>query len=293
MVNATLTLQDLAPDPREEFSRLLRFVGWCERDRRAASRSVEPLFARGPELVADVYDHLARVPETATILGWQNGPDPVHAEERRRFLTLWLARTLGLDTSDEFALVLFRAGMVHAGLGPRRIHVPPGYVTGAMGLVLGAFARYLGESGMPGEVIAPAMSAWSRYLSVQLHLLQLGYQAALRLTEGPLAVRCAAYGRLRSYFGGRVVAVAASPGEQVRDVLRTLFNAYPEVRAEILDRVWDGGGLPDGRPEQVVPTYVPRAGWRVLLNGRDLRYAGGLQVPVAAGDEVALFPPGR
>ena len=32
---------------------------------------------------------------------------------------------------------------------------------------------------------------------------------------------------------------------------------------------------------------------RVLLNGRELRYNGGVGVPVRADDQVALFPPGR
>jgi molybdopterin converting factor small subunit len=44
---------------------------------------------------------------------------------------------------------------------------------------------------------------------------------------------------------------------------------------------------------EVSPIYVPRPGWRMLLNGRDLCYAGGFEVAVNEGDEVSLFPPGR
>lgn len=292
-MEAPLILNDLTPDPREEWSRLLRFVGWGDEERRAALRSVEPLMGAGRALVAAVYDHLARNPDTAAILNWQDGADPAHLEERRRFLTVWLARTLGLDTSDELALLLFRAGLVHAGLGPRRVHVPPGYVTSAIGLVLSSFARVLADEGLPADELAAALGAWSRYLNAQLAIMLSGYRAAAELHDGPLAVRCAAYGRLRTLLGGREITVGVRPGSRVGDVLRKVFNAYPAVRAEVLDRIWDernGSGLSG---EAVVPLYAPRSGWRVLLNGRDVRYGGGLPLPVAAGDEVALFPPGR
>lgn len=292
-MDATLVLDDLLPDPRDEWRRLLRFVDWSEADRQAAARSVEALFRRGPELVEATYDHLARVPETAAILGWEEGPDPAHLEERRRFLTVWLARTLGLDTSDELALYLFRAGLMHAGLGPRRVHVPPEYVTGSIGLVQASFARYLAEAGLPSDALAAALGAWSRYLSIQLDLMLLGYRAAVELGDGAVSVRCASYGRLRSLLNGRDVTVAAKPGAPLADVLRKLFNAYPEVRAEVLDRVWDEREPSSSLWAEVVPTYVPKPGWRVLLNGRDVRYDGGLARPVRAGDEVALFPPGR
>ena len=69
---------------------------------------------------------------------------------------------------------------------------------------------------------------------------------------------------------------------------------------------WISAGAPQGigqarDPEEeagslwqkTTPAYVPRYGWRVLHNGNDLAYAGGLTDSVQAGDEVALFPPGR
>ncbi len=46
-----LELRDLAPDPREEWQRLLHFVRWSAEDERAAVASVEPLFRAGPDLV--------------------------------------------------------------------------------------------------------------------------------------------------------------------------------------------------------------------------------------------------
>ncbi|MFN8635891.1 MAG: protoglobin domain-containing protein [Chloroflexota bacterium] len=288
-----LLFHDLAPDPREEWQRLLRFVGWGEADRLAAARSVEAIFARGHELVVETYAHLAKVPETAALLGWQDGPEPEHLEERRRFLTIWLARTLGLDTSDELAVHLFRAGLVHHGLGSRRVHVPQSYVIATVGLVQAGFARCLAEAGLPADVTAAALGAWSRYLSVQLDVMLLGYRAAADLTDGDVTVRCAAYGRLRELFGDRAVLVGLRRDGSLGEVLGKLFAAYPRVRAEVLDRVWDESEPAASRTVTLTPVYMPRPGWRLLLNGRDASYEGGLDQQVGAGDEVSLFPPGR
>ncbi|MEZ4611776.1 MAG: hypothetical protein R2838_16305 [Caldilineaceae bacterium] len=52
------------------------------------------------------YDYLLHQPETAAILGWEKGADPAHLAERRRFFTIWLARLLGMDFSDDLALPL-------------------------------------------------------------------------------------------------------------------------------------------------------------------------------------------
>ncbi len=288
-----LELRDLAPDPQEEWHRLLRFVGWNEEQRAAAARSVEVLFRRGPELVAETYAYLAHVPETAAVLAWEMRIDEAHLEERRRFFTVWLARTLGLDTSDEFAGYLFRAGAYHAGRGPRQVHVPPEYVTGSIGLVQASFVRFMAESGMEASRLAAASGAWSTYLAVQLDLMLLGYRVARELVRGATPIHCAVFGRLRSLVDGKDVVVHADTRETVGDVLRKLLNAYPRVRAEALDRVWYASDEENGLWEKEVAAYVPRPGWRVLLNGRDLRYDGGFQAAVTAGDELALFPPGR
>lgn len=286
-------LTDLAPAPEEEWQRMLRFVGWGQADREAASRSLEVLFRRGPELVVGTYDYLRRVPETAAILGWEQGIDAAHLEERRRFFTLWLARTLGLDTSDEFARYLFRAGKYHAGHGPRRIHTPPEYVVTSLGLVQAAFARYMAEAQLPAEIIAPAMAAWSKYLAVQLNQMLLGYHAARALDTGHFPVQFRLFGRLRPLLGTQEIQVWAETGACVQDVLRKFLNYFPEARFEALDRVWRSVEKTETLWTEVVPAYVPRRGWRILLNGRDLSYAGGFHVPVQAQDEIAIFPPGR
>jgi molybdopterin converting factor small subunit len=292
-VDEKLLLSDLPLDPRDEWRRLLAFVGWSDSDRRAATLSVECLLGRSRELVTATYDHLISVPETAAILSGPGTTTAEHLTERRAFLSVWLARTLGLDTSDEFALYLYRAGLLHAGLGPRRAQVPPGYLTATVGLVLAAFARFMAEEGISPAVMGPALAAWNRFLGVQLHTMLSGYHAAAALRSSPLDVRCTAYGRLRPLLSGRSVDLGMMPESAVRDALRILFRAHPAVRAEVLDAVWDERPIADSSQAQVTPVYVPRPGWRVLLNGRDVRYDGGLDARLAPGDQVAIFPPGR
>jgi molybdopterin converting factor small subunit len=43
----------------------------------------------------------------------------------------------------------------------------------------------------------------------------------------------------------------------------------------------------------VEKSYRVRGGWRVLVNGRDINYSGGLNHPIQPGDTVSIFPPGR
>lgn len=288
-----LELTDLAPDPCEEWRRSLRFVRWDDASRSAALASVEPLLKRAHELVVGVYDYLSRVPETAEILGWERGVDPVHLEERRRFFTVWLTRTLAADTSDEFAGYLFLAGKYHAADGPRRVHTPEQYVTGSIGLVLGTFAGYLGESGLPTGVIAPAMSAWSRYLSVQLNQMLLGYRVATDMKRGAATVHLRIFGRLRPVLNLDHTVMRADEGAPVRELLRKFFGYYPQARSEALERVWHSSDPDDKSWIEVHSAYRPKYGWRVLLNGRDLEYSGGFETPVHESDELSIFPPGR
>lgn len=292
-MSPNLELHNLHPAPQETWRRMLRFVGWSATERAAAARSVEALFRRGADLVVQTYDYLRQTPETAAILGWEQGADAAHLEERRRFFTIWLARTLGLDTSDEFADYLFYAGKSHAGHGPRQIHTPPEYVTGSLGLMLAAFARLMAEAELPAETTAGALAAWGKYLSVQQNQMQLGYQAARDLAHGPTPVRCTFYGRLRPLLGVQVLLVQAEPGANAGVVLGKLFNYYPQLRSEALDRIWESEERTDAAWVEVTPVYAPRAGWRTLLNGRDLRYDGGFAAPVQPGDVIAIFPPGR
>jgi hypothetical protein len=75
--STTLELHNLAPEPAEEWVRLLSFVGLTDHDKRAMSATVQVLMRRATELV-DTYNYLLTVPETAVILGWETGADEKH-----------------------------------------------------------------------------------------------------------------------------------------------------------------------------------------------------------------------
>lgn len=294
MTDIQLEIHDLLPEPDVEWRRMLQFVGLKSADKRAMSRTVETLMRRGPEMVAATYDYLESTPETAAVLGWEGGADPTHLEERRRFFTIWLARVLGLDTSDEFAYYLFRAGQYHAGHGPRHIHVPPAYVTTSIGMMGAAFADCMNDARLPGEVVAPAMAGWNKYLSVQLHLMNLGYQSATEFGQGRFPVTLAFYGRLRKAVGHQTLDACAAEGDTMEALLRKFFNYMPRLRADCLRPVWHSHEKEDSSWVEVYQSYKPApGGWRILLNGRDVAHADGFASPLQPDDVVSIFPPGR
>ncbi len=292
-MDSSFELKHLSAEPVEEWQRMLRFANLTSDDRAAMVETVEVLLQRATELVIATYNYLQSVPETAAILGWEQGAEPSHLEERRRFFTVWLARTLGIDTSSEFAYYLFQAGKYHAAQGPRRIHTPPAYVNTSMGLVQAAFARYMLEANLPASVVAPALGGWSKYLSVQMNQMLHGYQIAQEFTSGEFGVQVELYGRLRSAVGLSELVVPAPKDATVSELLNKFFSYYHQARAEALDRVWHSEEKSDSMWVEVKPAYVPRQGWRVLLNGRDLMYEHGFSTPVHKEDTLAIFPPGR
>lgn len=289
-------LAGLSPTPEEEWQRMRSFLGLGQTDLAAMVETVEPLFKRGHELVVGNYDYLLKHHDTAVILGWEQGADPVHLAERRRFFTIWLARTLGLDLSDDFARYLFRAGQIHAGHGPRQTHVPELYVTGAISLVNATFARFLAEE-MPGAtVVLTALAGWNKLLSLHLHMMLLGYRSALALDSGDFRVKVAIFGKMRALMGGQGLNLALPTGATMTLALRKLFNYFPQARAELFDLHWLGGERDDatGTPWFTVEkAYRIKPMWRVLLNGRDLSYVGGPEIVMSPGDEISIFPPGR
>ncbi|MCA9924366.1 MAG: MoaD/ThiS family protein [Anaerolineales bacterium] len=288
-----LELQDLAPAPEEEWARLLRFVGLTPQDKKLMANSTETLLQRSHELVVGTYDYLRDTPDTAAVLGWEKGVDEKHLQERRQFFSVWLSRTLGLDTSDEFAYYLFRAGKFHAGHGPRRIHTPNKFVTGSIGLVLAAFARYMQEAKLSGDLIAGAMAGWNKYLPAQLHMMQLGYEVARELDNGRFPIPVSLYGRLRPIAGCDELSIRVVECAQVGDLLAKFFSYLPQTRTEALERIWHTHDKESSLWLETYPVYRPKGGWRVLLNGRDLRYNGGFTAPIHAQDTIAIFPPGR
>ena len=289
-------LSGLKPAPEEEWERLQHFLNLGRDERQAMLATLEPLFRRGHELVVANYDYLLQNHETAAILGWEQGADPEHLAERRRFFTLWLARTIGLDMSHDFARYLFRAGQMHAGHGPRHVQVPEIYITGAISLVNAAFARFLAEE-MPAAAVVPAaLAGWNKYLSLHLHMMLMGYQVAVELDRGDFTIPISLFGRLRDLFHCTQFTAGVLPAEKTGSLLRRVFNYYPQTRSAVFDLDWQESERLDsaGTPWLVVEkTYRVRSGWRVLVNGREIDYSGGLEITLQPGDKMQIFPPGR
>ncbi|MCX7668638.1 MAG: hypothetical protein N2439_01010, partial [Anaerolineae bacterium] len=92
------------------------------------------------------------------------------------------------------------------------------------------------------------------------------------------------------------VRMRLGEGARAEQALRKFFNYFPELRREVFEPVWldtyrpDEEGAPWGR---VHVAYRPPRDWNIRLNGRNLEYAGGLQAPIAPGDRLSIFPPGR
>lgn len=289
-------LSNLSPTPEEEWNRLQQFLNLNQADFDAMLATVEPLFRRGHELVVGTYDYLLSNHDTAVILGWEKGANPQHLAERRRFFTVWLARTLGLDLSHEFARYLFRAGQIHAAHGPRQIHVPEVYVTGSISLVNATFARFLMEEMSGNPIIPAALAGWNKMLSLHLHLMLLGYQTARAWDNGDFPVELSFFGRVRNYTGRQSMMMHLPDGSHIDTLLKRFFNYFPQARDDVFDIEWlDKERLDErGTPWLVVEkSYRVRGGWRVLVNGRDISYSGGLNQAIQPGDTVSIFPPGR
>ncbi len=291
-------LTGLTPTPEEEWQRLRAFLKLGRADFDAMVQTVEPLLQHAHEMVVANYDHLLADHDTAAILGWEEGADPAHLAERRRFFTVWIARTLGMDLSADFAQYLFRAGKFHAAHGPRQIHVPEIYVTGAVSLVTAGFAAILAEE-MPGHpATAPALAGWNKVLAMHLNAMLAGYRAARALDTGEFAVEVRLFGQMRDAVGRPDMNVCVSHGATAADVLRKFFDYYPQVRSLVFDVEWDehlpehAGGKSWMTAERAYTIKLQPA-WRALLNGRNLSHLGGPHVAVEPGDVIRLYSPGR
>jgi len=285
-------------DPIHMWHRLIAYLGLDDEAAIIAMRRTsETLLRDAADFVVGAYDYLASFDETASILGWEQGQDEEHLEERRQFFATWMARAIGVDLSDEFAHYLFGAGILHTGHGPRGIHTPPQWVMGAVAMVQAHFAERILHYGHDRELAAVAIGAWDKYLMMQNYQMLAGYEVARELDNGPFTVTVKLYGKLQAMAGLEEQSVHIHSDNTLADVLRKFFNYHPVLREEFFEVAWRA---PEGDVEATWATdfekvYVPRQGpyWRILLNGKEVRYHGGFDQPVNDGDVVALFPPGR
>jgi molybdopterin converting factor small subunit len=269
-------LLELPPLPEETFAELLAFGGLDEKARRAMRLEAERLLEGAAAFVAGVYDHLSRHPGTAKALGWEGRVPEEELYVRRAFFGAWLARTIGVDTSAEFAREVYRAGLWHGGLGPKRARIPPEYV----GLSFAMVARYVAER--VGDV-----RPWLVYLSAQEEVMRKGYEAAMALKEGGARVRFQALGLAHPAQPDPLELRAAMAGEALAKVLAV----NPGLRDVALEGVPDEEEVGLWTEARLLWRLRPR--WTLLLNGRDVRYLKGLATPVREGDGLTLLPPGR
>jgi len=163
-------------------------------------------------------------------------------------------------------------------------------------LINATFARFLTEE-MPGDPIVPAaLAGWNKALSLHLHLMLMGYNAARVLDAGDFPLQALFFGKLRTDIGRYEVIVHLNEGDRVRHALEKIFNYFPDARRDVFELEWKAGERLDanGTPWMTTePVYRIKPMWRVLLNGKDISYAGGTELEVAPGDELHIFPPGR
>ncbi|GAA6734395.1 hypothetical protein YIM1640_14660 [Thermus oshimai] len=272
----TLVL-DLPPLPEEVFRDLLAFGGLSEEVQRGMRLDAERLLEGAAAFVAGVYDHLSRHPGTARALGWEGRVPEEELYLRRAFFSAWLARTIGVDTSSEFAREVYRAGLWHGGLGPKRAHIPPEYV----GLSFAMVGRYVAER-------VRDVRPWLVYLSAQEEVMRKGYEAALALGAGRVAVAFQALGLAHPAQPGPL-AFRVEGG--VGEALAKVFAVNPALRDLALEPLFAEEEVGLWTESKTLWRLKPR--WAVLKNGRDVRYLEGLSTPLKEGDRLTLLPPGR
>lgn len=82
------------------------------------------------------------------------------------------------------------------------------------------------------------------------------------------------YATLRPIVGGATVELSTEAGAPVRALLDELIQRWPALQGEL----FDGGGALHNNIH-------------VFVNGRDVRYLGGLEMPIPAGADLRIFPP--
>ncbi len=277
MVLEETPVLDLPPLPEEVFRDLLVFAGVGEGEKRRMRQEAERLLEGASAFVAQVYDALSRHPGTARALGWEGRVPEEELYLRRAFFGAWLARTIGVDTSAEFAREVYRAGLWHGGLGPKGAYIPPEYV----GVSFAHVARYIAQ-----RVQDP--TPWLGYLAAQEEVMRQGFDAALRLKEGSLSLSFQALG-LAHPAQPRPLAFRAFG--TVEEALYKVFTVNPSLRDLALEPLWTEEEV--GLWTEAKTLYRFKPHWTVLLNGRDIRYLQGLATPLPPGATLTLLPPGR
>lgn len=82
------------------------------------------------------------------------------------------------------------------------------------------------------------------------------------------------FATLRPIVGGPVIQLQTEPGASVRTLLDEMIARYPAMQKELFDG--------EGKLHNNIHVFV---------NGRDVRYIGGLDVAIPEGASIRIFPP--
>jgi MoaD family protein len=88
-----------------------------------------------------------------------------------------------------------------------------------------------------------------------------------------MKVRVEVYGFLRNLMGWRSIEVELAEDSTVGQLLELLIDQRPEVK----ELIFEGEGL--------------RSYLKVLIDGRDCRFLGGLKAKLRDSSTVSIFPP--
>jgi len=271
---------ELPPFPEERFSKLLAFAGIDDAAKRRMYLDAERLLEHAADWIKAAYDALARFPDTARALGWESRVPEDELRIRRTFFSAWMGRTIGVDTSREFARYLHQAGRVHAGYGPEKRFVPPEWVSMAYAYVLNAFSAVVEKD---------RVGLWAAYLAAQEEVMRQGFEAAMALSQGRVVIEVEALGIARPALP-EPLEVRLVHGT-VREALEKVFAFEPNLADQALEAepvaVEEGLWMEEGF------VYALKPRWTVLVGGRDVRYLKGLDTRLKTGERLTLLPPGR
>ena len=170
---------------------------------------------------------------------------------------------------------------------------------------VGAMAVYAAVAGegfyirrilLAAMIVPIALAAWNKLLSMHLQMMISGYHSALALDSGDFAVKVSLFGNMRTVTGRQNLTVHMPDSARVETALQKFFNYFPHARPEVFNLTWVGGERLDASGTQwfvAHKVYNIKPSWRILLNGRELRYSGGPAINVSPGDEISIFPPAR
>jgi sulfur-carrier protein len=89
-----------------------------------------------------------------------------------------------------------------------------------------------------------------------------------------LTMNVRVYATLRPIVGGPIAQLSTDTGDTFMQLIDEMLVRWPALERELLDKQ---GAL--------------RTNIHIFLNGRDVRYLGGLEMPIPENADVCIFPP--